>query len=233
QQGFPALDYMLYGLGGSDDEIIARYTTDAMAEKNRKYVSDLCKRINFLATEVNNHWNSGFRDEFVNNDGSNVNASVNRIVNDYIFYYEKDLRLGKVGFAAGMFTNIILPRHVEAVYNGNIANTLLNESLDAAQDFFNGVHYGGTTNGISLDDYLNELNSMKDGADLTQLINDQFEAARTASTFLSEDFEDEVRNNFPQFQDLLTELQLNIVLLKTDMLQALSINTDFIDSDGD
>ncbi|MEO1415693.1 MAG: imelysin family protein [Bacteroidota bacterium] len=233
QQGFPALDYMLYGLGTNDDEILARYTTDPMAEKNRKYVADLCTRIHSLASAVNDDWNTGFRDEFVNNDGSSVNSSVNRIVNDYIFYYEKDLRLGKVGVPAGMFTNIILPRHVEAVYHGNIANTLLNESLDAAQDFFNGVHYGGTTNGVGLDDYLNHLNSMKEGEDLTLLINNQFEAARVASDVLSENFEDEVLNNFPEFQELLTALQLNIVLLKTDMLQALNINTDFIDSDGD
>lgn len=234
KQGFPALDYMLYGLADNDTDIMKYYTTDAKAAGYRQFLLDLATRIHDLATEVNDHWVSGgFRNEFVNNDGSSVNASANRVVNDFIFYYEKDLRAGKVGIPIGIFSDNPLPDRVEAVYREDVSKALLNEALDAAQDFFNGTHHGSSTDGIGLDDYLDELNSLKEGADLTTLINSQFDKARTEIDKLGDNFHEEIMKNPEGVLEAYTQLQLNVVLLKTDMLQALNINTDFVDSDGD
>ena len=54
--------------------------------------------------EVSNSRTDGYRDEFVNKDGSTATSSVNKLVNDYLFYYEKFLRAGKIGMPAGVFS---------------------------------------------------------------------------------------------------------------------------------
>src|SRR5690554_1438587 len=103
-QGFPALDYLLHGLAEDDSEILEFYTNDPDAENYQAYLLDLTGRIDELTRQVADHWTEEFRDEFVQNSRSGSNASVDRMVNDYIFYYEKALRAGKVGIPAGVFS---------------------------------------------------------------------------------------------------------------------------------
>ena len=97
QQGFPALDYLLYGMG-NEQETLEIFQTQ---ETYRNYLSDLVERLNFLGNEVLTDWNTGYRDEFVANSGSEASSSVNKLVNDYMFYYEKALRAGKLGNPCG------------------------------------------------------------------------------------------------------------------------------------
>ncbi|MEX0906632.1 MAG: imelysin family protein, partial [Balneolaceae bacterium] len=85
-QGFPALDYLLYGLGSNDAEILTYYTIDSNTEAYRTYVLDLATRIDELTQEVSTHWAEEYRDVFVENSGDGANASVDMMVNDYIFY---------------------------------------------------------------------------------------------------------------------------------------------------
>lgn len=232
-QGFPALDYMLNGLGASDEEILGYYTTNEEADEYKKYVNDLIARIDQLTVQVLDHWNSGYRDQFVNNSGNGANASLDMMVNDYIFYYEKVLRAGKVGIPAGVFSGTPLSTHVEAYYSDDFSKELLMEALDAAQNFFNGKHFDSQQTGESLASYLDYLNTMKGGADLTQLINNQFESARNQAENLNSDFVAQIETDNTQMLATYDELQKNVVYLKVDMLQALNINVDYVDADGD
>ena len=90
-QGFPALEYLLYGVAADDAAILAK-----LSESNyQNYMSDLIERLNGLATSVRNGWrDDGYRDTFVNDNGSTATSSVNRMANDFLFYYEKALRAG-------------------------------------------------------------------------------------------------------------------------------------------
>jgi hypothetical protein len=232
-QGFPALDYLLHGLAENDEEILSHFTTDTNAENYRTYLTDVTNRIDNLTNQVLNSWTSGFRDEFVNNSGNGANSSLDMMVNDYIFYYEKNLRAGKVGIPAGVFSGNPLSGHVEAYYSNGFSKALFNESLSTSVNFFNGVHFNSSTNGQSLDDYLDYLNTMKDGADLTGLINSQFELARDEAEALNPDFAAQVLSNNTLMLSTYDELQKNVVNLKVDMLQALNINVDYVDADGD
>lgn len=233
QQGFPALDYMLYGLGETDADILSFYTSNQKADDYKKYLTDLVTRIDTLTDEVLEHWTSGFRDEFVNNSGNGANSSIDMMVNDFIFYYEKNLRAGKIGIPAGVFSGSPLSGHVEGFYSKDFSKELFLESLKAAQNFFNGKHYDSEMNAISLDDYLDFLNTIKNGTDLTQLINQQFEASRSEAQSLNPSFANQVETNNSLMLQTYDELQKNVVLLKVDMLQALNISVDFVDADGD
>ena len=88
--------------------------------------------------------------------------------------------------------------------------------------------------GEGLASYLQDLNTVKDGAALDALINDQFDTARTMVDTLNS-FSDEIANNNPPTDMLLAydEVQRAVPLLKVDMVSAMSIAIDFVDADGD
>lgn len=230
RQGFPALDYLLFGAAAEETAILTRIENEA---NYREYLLAISERINSLVTNVRAGWLSEYREEFVSQSGNSATASVDRLVNDYVFYYEKFLRAGKIGIPAGIFSGSPLATHVEALYHQELGKELLLAALAATQDFFNGQRTAEqpTSNGMA--DYLDFLNSVKDGADLSQSINQQFEAARTAIHRLSDDLSQQVLDDNSLMLMAYDELQRNVVLLKLDMLQALNINVDYVDADGD
>ncbi|TLP81882.1 imelysin family protein [Maribacter sp. ACAM166] len=169
-KGFPALDYLINGLGENDDAIISKYTSeekDALLAYTEAVLADMSS----LTVEVVADWKGSYRDTFVSNDGSSATASVDRFVNDYIFYFEKFLRAGKMGIPLGVFSGSPLPENVEAFHKGDVSKILFLEGLQAMQDFFNGRHFASSTIGESLASYLDNLNTIKDGEDLKALIN--------------------------------------------------------------
>lgn len=232
EQGFPALDYLINGLGTSDTEILAVYTDAGRATGYFKYLKDLTGRMTELNTRVLTYWSNG-EDGFSSNSGSSATSSVNKLVNDYLFYYEKSLRAGKVGIPAGVFSGSPLSQNVEAFYQQDLSKTLLLDALGALQDFFNGKAFDSNSTGASLKAYLDFLNTIKGGEDLGTLINNQFNTASTAIEGLDNNFVTQIQNDNVKLLAAYDELQKLVILLKVDMLQALNIQVDFIDADGD
>ena len=232
EQGFPAIDYLLYGLEATDEDLINRYLETPNENQNTAYLTDLADRMISLSTDVLNDWQNGYRETFIERDGSSATESVNKIVNDYLFYYEKHLRAGKIGIPAGVFSTTPLSDRVEARFSGEFSKELFLAGLDAAVDFFNGDPLSGTT-GIGLDDYLAELNTTSDGEELAVLVNEQFVKAQTTAQNLGNDLGFQVENDNTIMLNVYDELQKNVVYLKVDMLQALNIRVDFVDADGD
>lgn len=235
-QGFPALDYLLYGLADSDEELLSYYTTSEYADAYKAYVTDLTDRINTLTDTVLENWTTGYRDEFVNNSGGGPNSSFDMMVNDYILYYETFLRKGKIGMPAGAAIETLgRPSviHVEAYYSKIHSKSLFFESLQAAQNFFNGRHFGTETTGESMHSYLDYLNTTKDGSNLADLINAQFEIVRQEAQKLNDNFAEQVESDNPMMLSTRDKLQRNVIYMKVDMVQALQIEVDYIDADGD
>ncbi len=229
EQGFPALDYLLNGIASDDASIVNALNTT----NHKNYLNDVVTRLRDLGTEVLNDWTTTYRDTFVNNNGSSASSAVNKLVNDFMFYYEKSLRAGKIGIPAGVFSNNTFNEKVEAFYKGDFSKALFLEALNAAQNFFNGKHYSSSTTGQSLKSYLDFLNTIKEGTDLSQLINNQFNGSRTSATNLENSFSQQVTTNNTLMLQTYDQLQMNVVLMKVDMFQALSIQVDFVDADGD
>ena len=231
--GFPALDYMLYGTGATDADILVQYTTAADAAGYRTYLSDLTDRMLELTSEVLGDWRSQYRNSFVDNSGNSATASVNKLTNDYIYYYERALRAGKIGIPAGVFSMGPLPDRVEAYYSQEVSKELALVALDAVQDFFNGKAYGGTATGNSFTAYLDYLRNIHGGEDIGALINAQFNVARTRMESLDDNFADQIVTDNTQMTRAYDELQKAVVLLKVDMVQAMNIAIDYVDADGD
>lgn len=233
EQGFAAIDYLLHGLGSSDEEIVSIYLQETAQSNHDDYLMALIDNLVFLSNSVLEDWKSNYRDTFVNNVGSYATSSVNKLINDYIFYYEKHLRAGKIGIPAGVFSNTPLSDRVEALHSKGSSKALFDAGLNAMQDFFNGRHFGKDETGESLKSYLDFLNSIKQGEDLSATINAQFNLVRQTASSLNGDFELQVVNNNDQMLQVYDQLQVNVINLKVDMLQALNIRVDFVDADGD
>jgi len=226
-KGFPALDYLLHG----QDDALATFTNAVNGNSYITYTSDVIADIGNRARTVLTTWETDFRDSFVGNDGSSSSASVDRMTNDFVFYYEKFLRAGKMGIPAGVFSGTVAPNTIEAFYMEGLSNELFLEGLDAVQDFFNGIAFNGGANGVGYDDYLQTLPS---GNQLVENINTQLDTARTAVLAL-DSFFSEIENNAPPTAMLMAydEVQRIVPLVKTDMFSLLSIDVDFVDADGD
>ena len=230
--GFPAVDYMLYGLADTDENILNFYTSHSDAAKYVAYLSDLVDRMYDLSQDVASSWVT-YRDEFVSASNNNASGSINQLVNDYIFYFEKGLRANKIGIPAGNFSSSPLPDRVEAYYRSDVSKALTLEAMSAVQDFFNGKAYNGSSNGASIKSYLDYLNTIKNGEDLSVIINDQFNSARTKINLLNADYTQQIESDNAKMTEAYDALQMAVVLLKVDMLQALNISVDYVDADGD
>ncbi|WP_029033178.1 imelysin family protein [Salinimicrobium terrae] len=233
EQGFPALDLLLNGLAAEDAGILDFYTTHSNASAYLNYLQDVSSRINDLTQEVLSDWQNSFRDQFVSNTASSNTGAVDRLTNDYVMYYEKYLRTGKIGIPAGAFTGNPMPETVEAKYSNGLSKDLYLKALETVQNFFNGKHFDSNETGPSYKQYLDHLNTVKNSTDLSSLINSQFNAIAQQATNLNDDFVEQVKTENTVMLQAFNELQKNVVLLKVDMLQALAISVDYVDTDGD
>ncbi len=229
QQGFPALDYLINGVADTDAEIVSVYSTD----NYRNYLLDLATRINSLTAEVKASWNGDYRDEFINNTSSSSTGSIDRFTNDYIMYFEKFIRSGKIGFPAGAFTGTVSPENAEAYYSKDLSRALYIKSLQSVQDFFNGKYFGNSQTGKSYAQYVDYMQPSEAEENLADMINAQFGILLQQAQGLDADLATQVQNDNSAMIDAFDELQKEVVLLKVDMIQALYIGVDYVDSDGD
>ena len=231
--GFPALDYLLYGVASGDVAILNVYTTNANAAGYKTYVSDLVNQMKSQTQTVLNDWTSGYRDIFVNSATNTPTSSTNKLTNDFIYYYEKGLRANKIGIPAGNFSTSPLSDKVEAYYNQEVSKILALEAVNAVQNFFNGKAYNSTSIANSFKTYLDYLNIAKGGEDLSTLINDQLNLARTKVQALDANFTNQINTDNSKMTLAFDELQKAVVLFKVDMVQAMNISVDYVDADGD
>tara|TARA_R110002049_G_scaffold302258_1_gene494968 strand:+ start:21359 stop:22453 length:1095 start_codon:yes stop_codon:yes gene_type:complete len=223
--GFPALDYMLYGIANDDTTILSKYA-DA---KYKTYLSDLLNQMISLTETVLNDWTTTYKTTFISSTSNTATSSVNKFVNDFIYYYEKGLRANKFGIPAGVFSTNPLPEKVEAFYNKQVSKTLALEGLNAVQNAFNGKYYNSSATGESFKSYLIYL----ERSDLVTLINSRFDAARQKIQLLDANFNNQINTDNTKMTEAYDALQLAVVSLKVDMLQAFNVNLDYIDADGD
>jgi predicted lipoprotein len=234
KQGFPALDYLINGLNTTDALILNHYTTNENATKYKKYLTDVTARLKSNADLIITDWNSGYRTSYIANNGTSVGSSVNSTTNNFVKNLEKNVRSGKIGIPAGLFSGgIKYPEKVEAFYKKDLSKELLNTALKASQDFFNGKHFNSNATGEGLGSYLDYLKTIRNGEQLSSIINKQFTTIFTATATLNNSFSTQVATDNAKMILAYDALQQNVIYTKLDMMQALNITIDYIDSDGD
>lgn len=235
KQGFPALDYLLNGLGADDTTIVTFYTTNAKSANYRKYLVDVTGKLKTTIDAVVTDWKSGgYRAAYIANTGTSVSGAVNVTANSFVKNLEKDIRTLKLGIPGGLDSEgVKFPEKTEALYKGNASTELLNISIKASQDFFNGKYFKSTTTGESLKTYLDFVNAAADGKKLSDIINTQYTTVFAANNNLNASLADQINTDNTKVITAYKALQDAVGFTKLNMMQALNITIDYVDGDGD
>ena len=228
-QGFPTMDYLLYGIDNDPVKVIDHY------KENNKVMNYLGALIEDLAANVktvNDDWNQ-VKNEFVNSVDNTASSNLNMMVNDFIYYYEKGFRANKFGIPAGVFSGGALPDRVEGFYSKNFSKVFALEAMTSIKKFFNGESYkDDNSEGLGLKSYLDFVEKGKEEF-LSDKINAQLIDAEKSINELDNNLSGQIESDLIKVLKTYDEIQTAVVLLKVDMLQALNIAVDYADADGD
>lgn len=233
-KGFPALDYLLHGRGGSIDTLLAGLKDSAAGEARCRYLSDVAAEMAGHAARVREAWDAdggNFRKTFVTRLGTDIGSSLGELVNQFNFDYEL-LKNARIGIPLGKKTlEVPLPEKVEAFYSG-YSLTLAKAHLDALENLFRGRDPQGA-DGPGMDDYLDALGTRYQDGDLSESIKNRFAAARNALEAISDPLSESILEEKDLVDKAYSEIQRMVVLTKTDMPSAFSVSITYQDSDGD
>lgn len=222
QQGLPALDYLVHGNTLTELQSSTELTA---------YIARLAAEVATLAQTAADDWATQ-AESFASDAGTSASAPTNKLANDFVFHFEKELRAGKVGIPAGVFSSVTFPEKVEARFSGD-SKALFLASLRAHQMFFSGTAFDSLSTGPSFAGYLDHLD-IKEGTEmLSDRIIGSFEGARSLAQAIDTTFEEQTRDDTMRMLELYDELQRGVVLAKVDMMQAMNIKVDYVDADGD
>jgi len=196
-------------------------------------LNDLVDRLFYLNQSILQDWESNFKTTFINNSGSSATASTDKMVNDFLFYYEKFFRAGKIGIPAGVFSGNTLGHTVEAPFSGIYSKQLCLSAFDAIQNFFSGESFDGSSTGTSLKQYLQSVAEANNTEDIAQKIINQWQLAEEKILDLENNFKEQVETDHLKMLAAYDEIQKSVVTMKVDMMQALNIQIDYVDADGD
>ena len=125
-QGFSAIDYLLFGIQENESSLIEQYSNESL--NYGTYLIDIINKMISLIDKVNNQWEGQFRETFITSTDNTATSSINIVVNDFVYYFEKGYRANKFGIPAGVFSGDPLPDRIEAYYCENYSKLL---SLEA------------------------------------------------------------------------------------------------------
>lgn len=238
RQGFPALDYLINGVGADDEAILSYYMASQEGTKRIAYIKRITDRMSALLTSVIDEWNGAYHDTFINKTGLDIGSSTGLAVNAYVLHYERYIRSGKFGIPSGALVSsngVPYPEKVEAYYKKDISLALAKTAHQAVIDFFNGKNVTTGVEGPSFKTYLNALEAKDPGTGtmLSTIINDQFTAVNTSLDKLSPNLYQDVMSNNQAMIDVYTEMQKAVRMLKVDMTSAMSVTITYTDNDGD
>ena len=205
-QGLPTIDYLLYGVGESETEIIEKLNDTKYID----YLVDLSNQMTVNTSAVINDWET-YKNEFFNSTDNTATSAVNMMVNDFIFYYEKGFRANKFGIPAGRFSSTPIPENVESYFSGT-SKMLSIEAISAVKDFYTGKHpFNGTTySGSSLKSVISELDENLGQNNLSSRISDKLDVAIQKINELDENYKNQTVN------DIFDQEKINNILNITD-----------------
>jgi predicted lipoprotein len=228
-QGFPTIDYLLYGKGNDPAKITDHYKEN---DKTMNYLGSLIEDLAANVKNVNDDWNQ-VKNEFVSSVDNTASSNLNMMVNDFIYYYEKGFRANKFGIPAGVFSGGALPDRVEGFYSKNFSKVFALEAMTSIKKFFNGESYKNSDiKGLGLKSYIDFVEKDQEEL-LSDKINTQLTDAEKSINELGNNLSDQIESDLIKVLKTYDDIQTAVVLLKVDMLQALNIAVDYADADGD
>jgi predicted lipoprotein len=229
-QGLPAMDYLLFGTGVDNNAILVAYTTDSQAANRKTYLATISALIKTKADYVFNVWKTNYPATFINASGTDVGSSIGQLTNELNEDFEV-LKNYEIGIPSGTESmGTVFPQKVQAYYS-KISLQLALLHLQAIQNIYLGQSAQG--NGLGFDDYLTFAKAQYNGGSLGTAISIQFTTAAAKLNALTDPLSAAITANPTAVNAAYAALQLQTVLLKTDMPSALGILITYGDTDGD
>ncbi len=231
--GFPAIDYLLNGVGESTSDIIGFYQEEELAASRANYLRDLADDISTRVNSTLNGWTAdgkNYTSTFTEEDalGLDVGSSMSLLVNSLDLHFQRFARDGKVAIPAGVRTaGIPRPLAVESLYGGYSVELLV-ENLKAYQRLLNGTT-AGDENKEGIFDYLMAI----EAGGLTEDMEAQFTETITMAATLNSPFSQQIEADTDKVVNLFLEMQKIVVFIKSDMASILGITITNKDNDGD
>ncbi|WNB17881.1 imelysin family protein [Marivirga arenosa] len=234
-KGFPAIDYLLFGTGASQEEVLSYFGDPDLGESRLKYLSDVIADIQTASNIVSEGWDP-YRETFISNIGTDVGSGTSLLVNEYNFQFDIRLKNAKIGFPSGgnpRTGGIVSPQSVEAYFSG-WSGDLAKESVKSSIEVFKGQAFNSTTDGLGMDDYLDALNAIdRNENPLSTSIINESQAALDLMESINAPYSELAANEGSNLVEVYNQLQIVIPLIKVDMTSALSVSITFQDNDGD
>ena len=227
--GFPALGYLIYGLGNDSNDVISYYISNNSANR----IGYLNAVINQMTSNTNliiQDWNNN-RSSFVNSSGNSATSSLNLMTNDFLYYLEKRVREAKIAVPTAVRTNFVpLPTHVESFYKADLCKKLLEQAFLSVERFYYGISFDGTELNSGLKSYLEYLGNNET---LISEIDTKIDQVNIEISQVSDNFITQLNTDPTEISDIFYKIQDIVPLMKTDMLSVFNISTDYLDNDGD
>lgn len=227
--GFPALDYLLFGR--SNTQLVDLYTTET---DRVNYLLKISLDIQSTLTNLETAWLStggNYVAEFkTNSTGSASGSSLSLLGNQFALVFEltKTYRLlvpiGTLG---------PLPDKCEGYYSG-ISRDLVTAQLESLEDLYYGKFENSLIDSIGFEEYMIELGAETlEGTNLNTIITTQFTKGKTAVLAIPNPMSETLLTNKSLVSNAYTELQKNVGYIKRDMMSEMGVMITYADSDGD
>ena len=225
-QGFPALEYLIYGVADNDEEI-----SNILSEPNALVlIGNIVSEMKANTSSVYSWWTKN-RTTIVDDISSTATSSLNLFINDFVYHYEKGFRTNKFGIPCGYFSGgQTFAEKTEGYYAGNISKALALSSLYSISNFFEGrSHSDGSVIGESMYTYLKYLQEDT----LADEILTKIDEVEVSINNLENDFAVQVNTNNNELLNTFNLIQSVVAKFKIDMMMAMGVGVDYISGDGD
>ncbi|HEX8377644.1 MAG TPA: imelysin family protein [Pedobacter sp.] len=228
-QGFPAIEFLLYGNNKTNAEIVASFSNTSKVS----YINVLTKRITDINKSVTSAWTTSYRQSFINASGVDLSSSLGQLFNNtFLPYIEVHNREAKFGIPGGQRTGTPLPGNAEGYYSRDFSKELALASLNAYKAAWYGTGFTTNQSGSSLNNYLIFMDRKNSTGFASQLAT-KFQTIESKINALPASLRSAAEANPASLNEVWMAYQQMVVQLKTDVASALSITVAYADTDGD
>jgi len=221
--GFPALDYLLYG----SDDVVSAFSNQP---KRGAFFLALVSAMKDKADSLLERWAGSLKENFIENGGTELGSSVSVQLNQSMLYYEVHVRGNKVGIPIGRLGPNDTPfdpdvTKIEGYYQSlqvsdeAMSLNFLKAAIEEMEDIYLGTTATGE-DGIGYEDLL--LNIEQDEVDID-----------IKAQYLEIYDQIAARTNISGDENLYNSIQHLITLYKSDLFPLLNVQDADGSNDGD
>ena len=226
-RGLLAVEYLLFAPAENETSALAKFNNPVAGQLLVDAANNVHTRVQAVLTE----WQAGYRDSFVNNNGTDVGSSTSKFYNEFVRSFE-GLKNFKVGLPLGLRPGQTeaAPHLVEAYYSGQ-SKGMLALHMAAIEDIWFGRNKKGV-DGLGFEDY---LQTVVGGPALIEATKAQLEVVNNTLSALptTPSFSQQVATQPELPTAVHTELQRQTRFFKSDMSSLLGLAITFSSGDGD